>query len=121
MMSSFATKMLEMLGYESSVARHGEEAIEMYKKAIEENAPFDAVILDLTVPGGMSGSETIKHLQRIDPDVKAIVSSGYFDDPVMAQYLDYGFIDFLEKPYNMSDLGDVLKRVIDQEKTVQCT
>ncbi|MFC1886872.1 PAS domain S-box protein, partial [Thermodesulfobacteriota bacterium] len=84
-------KMLEKLGYESEFAKDGAEAIRMVKEAKESEKPYDAVILDLTVPGGMGGKETIKKLMEINPEIKAIVSSGYSDDPVLSNFQEYGF------------------------------
>jgi DNA-binding NtrC family response regulator len=74
--------------------------------------PYDAVIMDLTIPGGMGGKETLKALLEVDPCVKAIVSSGYSNDPVMAEYGKYGFSDILAKPYDITKLADVLKKII---------
>ena len=84
-------RMLGQLGYEADSASDGSQAIEKFVKAKESGRPFDAVILDLTVPGGMGGKETMERLLRIDPQVKAIVSSGYSDGPIMANFKEYGF------------------------------
>lgn len=107
-----AGDMLERLGYEVDLAVDGNEAIEMYIKAKESGRSFDAVIMDLTIPGGMGGKETITKLIEIDPDVRAIVSSGYSSDSVMANYKNYGFAGVLAKPYRRKDLMDVLREVI---------
>jgi len=104
--------MLNQLGYETEFAKDGYEAIDLYKKALLEKKPFDAVILDLTVPGSMGGEEAIKRLSEIDPDVKGIVSSGYSTDPIMADYKKYGFCGAIAKPYRMVDLAKVLKDII---------
>lgn len=106
-----AGKMLQFLGYDACFARNGNEAIDMYKKAEKSGSKYKAVILDLTIPGGMGGREAIKELIKIDPDVKAIVSSGYSNDPIMCNFKDYGFSGFLLKPYKIKELGDVLKKV----------
>ena len=105
-------EMLNQLGYETEFAKDGYEAIDLYKKALLEKKPFDAVILDLTVPGSMGGEEAIKRLSEIDPDVKGIVSSGYSTDPIMADYKKYGFCGAIAKPYRMVDLAKVLKDII---------
>ncbi|HEY7545498.1 MAG TPA: response regulator, partial [Blastocatellia bacterium] len=84
-------QILRMLGYEAEIAPNGQEAVEMYRQAMEAGVPFSAVILDLTIPGGMGGKEAIKKLLEIDPDVKAIVSSGYSNDPIMTRFREYGF------------------------------
>jgi CheY-like chemotaxis protein len=104
--------MLKDLGYSAEFARDGQEAVETYKKAKELKRPFDAVIIDLTVRGGMGGKETIKKLVEIDPGIKAIVSSGYSKDPIMANYSQYGFCGVVEKPYTLNELSHVLHRVI---------
>lgn len=107
--------MLEKLGYESNFAKNGAEAIEMYKRAKEAERPFVAVILDLTVPGGMGGKEAIKKLLEIDPATIAIVSSGYSDDPVLTNFQEYGFKGLLPKPYEFRSLGKVLQEVLKDE------
>jgi PAS domain S-box-containing protein len=107
-------EMLNRLGYKSGSARDGVEAVELYKSAIESGDPYDAIILDLTVPGGMSGREAIKELLMIDPKVKAIVSSGYSNDPVMADYRGYGFSGIIVKPFKIDDLRDALEGVLEE-------
>jgi PAS domain S-box-containing protein len=104
-------KMLESLGYKVVTVKDGVEAIETYKKNMVSEEPFDAVILDLTIKGGMGGEQTIRELLKIDPDVKAIVSSGYFDDPVMSDFKKYGFMGALPKPYEKKALKEVLERL----------
>ncbi|MFH2044179.1 MAG: ATP-binding protein [Pseudomonadota bacterium] len=104
---------LEILGYEPEFAKNGAEAIGMYKDAKERKKPYDAVILDLTIPGGMGGKEAIKKLLEIDPEVKAIVYSGYSDDPVMANFKKYGFKGMLPKPFGSQSLSKVLNEVLN--------
>jgi CheY-like chemotaxis protein len=105
-------RILSRLGYEADSASDGSQAIEKFADAKESGRPFDAVILDLTVPGGMGGKETIENLLRIDPQIKAIVSSGYSDDPVMADFQKYGFSEVIAKPYRVVALSKVLQGVI---------
>lgn len=105
-------EMLEPEGYNLEFAAEGREAIDMYKKAVNSKQKYDLVILDLTVPGGLGGKDAIKEILKIDPDVKAIVSSGYSNDPVMAEYKDYGFSDFVPKPYNFDQLINIVNKVI---------
>jgi len=107
-----AGEMLKQIGYKGVGAAEGNEAIEKYKTAKNSDEPFDAVILDLTIPGGMGGKETIRNLLEFDAGVKAIVSSGYSDDAIMANYRQYGFSGVLTKPYRVKDLSSVLRKVI---------
>lgn len=104
--------LLRRLGYEIELAEDGEKAVALYQKAKELGRPFDGVILDLTVRGRMGGKAAIRELLKIDPAVKAIVSSGYDTDPVMQEYEKYGFKAALTKPYQISDLQRILTRVI---------
>lgn len=107
-----AKKILSHYGYDVTEAIDGEEAIELYKLARDSGKPYDLVITDLTVPGGMGGKETTKELLKIDPNVKVIVSSGYSTDPVMANYKDFGFIGVVAKPYKIDELTTVVKNAI---------
>jgi two-component system, cell cycle sensor histidine kinase and response regulator CckA len=103
--------MLRLLGYEAEVVNDGQEAVELFEKAKRQGRPFVKAILDLTVPCGMGGEETIKELLKIDPTVKAIVSSGYPNDPVIKNYEQYGFRAALSKPYLMRELQETLFRL----------
>ena len=105
-------RMLEALGYESVCTANGDEAIKTYRAALQGGQRFDAVILDLTIPGGMGGEEVIQQLIELDPTVKAIVSSGYSDGPVFASCEDYGFRGVIAKPYDITDLSRVLDTVM---------
>ena len=89
--------MLKRLGYAAKTVKNGVEVIKAYKKQKETGEPFDMVILDLTIKGGMGGEQTIRELLKIDPHVKAIVSSGYFNDPVIADFRAYGFQGIIPK------------------------
>jgi CheY-like chemotaxis protein len=108
--------MLSRLGYEADFASDGSQAIEKFVQAQEANQAFDAVILDLTIPGGMGGKEAIQGLLKIDPQVKAIVSSGYSDDPIMADFRKYGVSEVIAKPYRVSELSKILQRVIPEKR-----
>jgi len=103
---------LEQLGYLAVCVENGTQAAEFYRKAQEEGAPFAAVILDLTVPGGVGGKEAVQMLLKIDPQVKAIVCSGYSTDPVLANHRAYGFSAVLSKPYRPHDLNKVLQELL---------
>jgi len=109
--------MLTQLGYQSQCARDGAEAIALYQQARDAGQPFTAVLLDLTIPGGMGGRETIAHLRGMDPQVCAIVSSGYANDPLMANFSAYGFRGVLSKPYTIEGLNDVLQRAMEDSVT----
>ncbi len=105
-------ELLASLGFEVHLAADGAKAVEIYRRALESGKPFHAVIMDLTIPGGMGGRECIERIREIDPDVKAIVSSGYSTDPIMANYEDYGFSGVAAKPYRIEELKDVLQSVL---------
>lgn len=110
------TQMLENMGYTVECAADGNEAIKLFERANSSARPFDAVLLDLTIPGGMGGKETIQKLFAMNPSVKAIASSGYSDDPVMAKPHEYGFVAKLSKPYLDDQLGNVLRMVMSRDK-----
>jgi two-component system, cell cycle sensor histidine kinase and response regulator CckA len=105
-------RVLHRAGYEVAFAQEGGQAITMYEAALTSGSPFDAVIVDLTVPGGMGGRETMHELLKIDPDVKAIVTSGYSDDPIIAHYRQYGFRGSIRKPFDISELCQAVLSVI---------
>lgn len=111
-------EMLVHMDYRVETAQNGSEALELYKQAKEANDPFDVIIMDLTVPGGMGGREAISILRKIDPAVKAIVSSGYSNDPVMSDCKRYGFDGMVYKPYKIEELCREINRVLIQEATV---
>jgi two-component system cell cycle sensor histidine kinase/response regulator CckA len=104
--------LLDQLGYEAEVAANGEEAVELYQKQKHEGKPFDAVILDIRVGKGMGGGETMQQLLRIDPDVQVVVSSGSHCDPLMIDFMQYGFRNALPKPYGAAELKRVLSSVL---------
>ena len=107
-----AVRMLQRLGFSVECAVDGAEAVEKFRKASAEGNPFSLVIMDLTVPGGMGGREAIVQLQGIDPQVKAIVSSGYSSDPVLANYRDHGFCGVVAKPYRLEDFVQALREAL---------
>jgi len=110
---SLSSELFGALNHNVEVAKHGQEALEKYQGAMAAGKPFDIVILDLTVRGGMGGSETIQKLFEIDPAVRAIVSSGYSDDAATANYEKQGFKAFLNKPYDLDALKEVLNKVLN--------
>lgn len=112
MLRDMVGMMLAKLGYEVSLAADGNSAVTQFKQALLAGSPPDAVILDLTIPGGIGGKEVAKILSRLVPDLKAVVSSGYSDDPVVANYREYGFVASLSKPYDMEALRTRLEQVV---------
>ncbi len=105
-------RMLEHLGYSVGFARNGEEALDAYREAKGSGRPFDVVIMDVTVPAGMGGEEAIRHLREIDPDIRAIVTSGYSEEPVMAEFRKYGFNGVVTKPFEIHELAEALRDVL---------
>ena len=105
-------EMLEKNGYQVETADGGKQAIEMYEQSMNASLPFDAVIMDITIPGGIGGKEAIKKILVIDPEAKVIVSSGYSDNPVMSNYAHYGFKGTIAKPYTTGKLQEVLNQVL---------
>ncbi|MBU0483064.1 MAG: PAS domain S-box protein [Proteobacteria bacterium] len=107
-----AQEMLKEIGYTPVPARNGEEAIKLYNEAINTNEPFDVVILDLTIPGGMGGLEVIERIRATDHEIKAIVSSGYAIDPILADHKKFGFDSIMSKPYKLHELSEALFKVL---------
>jgi nitrogen-specific signal transduction histidine kinase/ActR/RegA family two-component response regulator len=113
MIRELTGNILSHLGYDADFAEEGQCAVRKYQAALDASTPYDAVILDLTIKGGMGGQETIEMLKEIDPSVKAIVSSGYSDNPVIADYKQYGFCEVVAKPYEMVEFSQKLYRVVN--------
>jgi len=109
---SLLSEMLGNLGYEVKTAASGTETIGLFKEAKENGNPFDAILMDLTIPGGLGGKETIRKIKEIDPNAKAIVSSGYSNDPIMAEYEKYGFQGVIAKPYKINELSEILSKIL---------
>jgi two-component system, cell cycle sensor histidine kinase and response regulator CckA len=108
---NIASKMLECLSYQVTTCRNGDEAIALFRKAREAGTPYRMVVMDLTIAGGMGGKEAARHILDIDPEACLIVSSGYSNDPVLADFKKYGFHAALPKPYKLSDIEEVLGSV----------
>ncbi len=115
MIREAASEMLGFFGYETATVADGAEAIRRYREALAEKRPFAAVIMDLTIPGGMGGKEAMEHLLRIDPGLKAIVSSGYANDPIMANHRAYGFSGVVPKPYKIEEMRWALEKILGAE------
>jgi PAS domain S-box-containing protein len=105
-------QMLTRMGYDVEFALNGTEAIEVYRRAWDAQKPFDAVILDLTIPMGIGVRETMKRLRDIDPQVRAVVSSGFSNDPMMREFKKFSFAGALAKPYRQEELGKMLHNII---------
>ncbi|HNP60959.1 MAG TPA: ATP-binding protein [Nitrospirales bacterium] len=103
-----AGEMLSHCGYEVKMAKDGEEALALYQQAMDSHTPFLLVILDLTVPGKLGGMGTLARLRQLDPQVKALVSSGYSNDPIMANYASHGFVGVITKPYSLIELSNMV-------------
>jgi two-component system, cell cycle sensor histidine kinase and response regulator CckA len=110
--SELTGTMLASLDYKFDLAKNGEEAIALYQRYLNIGRPYDVVIMDITVVGGMGGEQAFKMLRELDPDVRAIVSSGYDNDDMARRFLDMGFCGYLTKPYRVIDLGKIIKAVL---------
>lgn len=115
MVLEITKELLQHMGYEVTTAQAGEEAIGLYKEAMKLEQPFAAVILDLEISGGMGGKETMQELLSVDPYVKAVVSSGYLNDPIIIDFNSYGFSGILTKPYDAKELDEKLRSVINPD------
>jgi CheY-like chemotaxis protein len=107
-------EVLQFLGYDATFARDGVAAIEIYSREKTNGRPFDLVILDLTVPDGMGGKEAFEKLRKVDPTVKVVISSGFTDDPMMAEFAKFGLDGILAKPYRINDIKVLLERMIQK-------
>ncbi|MBF0563605.1 MAG: response regulator [Nitrospirae bacterium] len=105
------SELLELNGYEVGKSRDSIEAVQLYLEAMKSSAPFDVVVLDLTVPGGFGGKKAMEELLKIDPKVKAIIASGYSDDPIVSQYRQYGFQGVITKPYDVDELNSLINNM----------
>jgi DNA-binding NtrC family response regulator len=104
--------MLTSLDYKFDLAKNGEEAIAYYKRYLNIGRPYDVVIMDLTVIGGMGGEECFQALKEMDPEVRAIVSSGYDNDDMKRDFIAKGWCNYLTKPYRVTELGKAIKDVV---------
>lgn len=120
MIRNLSSELLEVLGYQAFTCTNGEDAVEIYKTALKAELPFSVVIMDLTIPGGMGGKEAAQSILAFDPNAKLIVSSGYSNDPVMANYEKYGFIAAVSKPYSVDKIASTLDLVFSRERTGNC-
>ncbi|MGE5370345.1 MAG: PAS domain S-box protein [Solirubrobacterales bacterium] len=106
-------KMLRSIGFEADHVLDGRDAIDSYQKSLHSGQAYDLIMLDLTVPGGMGGIETMQHLLRLDPNTLAVISSGYYDEAVMSEFREWGFRGIVPKPYDLKELSDTLSQVLE--------
>ncbi|MEN8136527.1 MAG: ATP-binding protein [Thermodesulfobacteriota bacterium] len=104
--------MLDSFGYGTVFAQDGEEAIKLYLESKESDEPIAVIIMDLTIPGAMGGKEAVQEIHKIDPEAKVIVSSGYSNDPIIADYRDYGFSAAMVKPFKLQELREVVSKIL---------
>ncbi|WP_051822804.1 cache domain-containing protein [Desulfonatronum thiodismutans] len=114
MILDISMDLMEHLGHTAVSVQDGEEAVARYKQAMLEGLPFDAVIMDLTIPGGMGGKEAVREILKLDPAAKIVASSGYSSDPVMANFQEYGFVDSIAKPYTIQEIRKLLNKLLAQ-------
>ncbi len=112
MIRSLVTRTLSNIGYEVVEAEDGDAVIQLYRKAQVAGAPIDLVILDLTIPGGMGGKDTVIEIHKINPEAKVIISSGYSNDPVMANFSNYGFCGTIVKPFQVNILKEIVAKIV---------
>jgi PAS domain S-box-containing protein len=118
MVREAAATILEELGYEVEFAGNGQEALDKYSQEMRGGRPFDAVIMDLTIPAGMGGKEAVRRLLELDPGARVIVSSGYSNDDIMSDYARFGFSAVIAKPYRIIDLSRTVKGVVASRRSV---
>jgi CheY-like chemotaxis protein len=116
MVREAAATILEELGYEVEFAENGTEAVAKYGQEMRAGRPFDAVIMDLTIPAGMGGKEAVRRLLEMDPDARVIVSSGYSNDDIMSDFARFGFSAVIAKPYRISDLSRTVKALVESRR-----
>lgn len=109
-------EILKHCGYSATLTLDGVSAVEAYTIALEDGDAYDAVIMDRTIPGGMGGKEAVMHILEIDPKAKVIASSGYSNNPAMANYREFGFVGILPKPYKTTQLSKILHTILTEEQ-----
>ena len=112
-----AGEMIRTLGHTAYVSKNGDECLQLYKKMLENGSPPDLVIMDLTIPGGKGGEETFAELQAIHPEIKAIVSSGYSNNPLMSTFREAGFFGSIPKPYVATELNRAIREALQSSET----
>ena len=112
MVGEIACQMLLHLGYEGVHVKNGEDAVVEYLRTFAAGTPYDLVIMDLTIPGGMGGKEAVTKILEVDAGAKVLVSSGYSTDPIMTNFADYGFVGVIGKPFDLSSITATLDKVL---------
>lgn len=112
MVCEIAGQIFEYLGYDVVTTKDGAEAISVYQERLEQGMPFDMVVMDLNIPGGIGGKEAVKDILAIDPNAKVVVSSGYSTDPLMINYAENGFSGVLAKPFEVAVVETLLKDIL---------
>ena len=112
---NMASSILEHLGYQPASASSGEEALQAYREALAKNQPFALVIVDANMPAGMQGAEAARELQRLDSQVRLLACSGDLNDPLMTDYVQYGFQGVLTKPYTVSSMAEAVAKMLQAE------
>ena len=110
MIRTMVGRMLDGLGFETVSAASGEEAVRLYREAIDQDDPILGVFMDLTIPGGMGGKEAVIEILKIDPGARVVVSSGYSNDPILANFPEYGFCAAMVKPFKVRELKEIINR-----------
>lgn len=113
MVRSICKSMLEHIGYQVVLAENGEQTIALYQESLSQTPAIDLIIMDLTIPGGMGGEEAVVKIHEIDPKAKVIVSSGYSNDPIMANFKEYGFAATIAKPFQLKEFQNVLHQLLN--------
>ena len=112
MIRELVGNMLEGLGFDTVFAASGEEAIKLYQEAMDQEDPILGVIMDLTIPGGMGGKKAVLEILKIDPGARVVVSSGYSNDPILANFPEHGFCAAMVKPFKIRELEEIINRDI---------
>jgi CheY-like chemotaxis protein len=106
------SSLLEQLGHEIVMAADGVEAIDMYRKSFRSENHIDLLIMDLTVPGGMGGEKAVKEILKINPEARVLVTNGYSNNPVMANYSEYGFCAAVIKPFKLDEAKRAISKAL---------
>jgi CheY-like chemotaxis protein len=117
---SMIGELLGFYGHQVVLTTDGASAIKTYQQAKVSGEPFDIVVMDLMIPNGMGGLEAIVHLREFDPEIKAVISSGYVNEPVMADFKRYGFVGVARKPYLVEELLELLDEVVEPKHELEC-